>query len=46
MGARNAVTHKPSVARYDPTMPVLEKIFLIVELVLIVQLATKVAFGA
>jgi hypothetical protein len=38
--------HKPAIAGYDPKMAVLEKVFLIIELLLIVGLATKVNFGA
>ena len=44
--ARNGVTHKPAIAGYDPKMAILDKIFLIIELLLILGLLTKVTFGA
>ena len=43
---RNDVTHKPAIAGYDPKMAVLEKVFLIIELLLVFGLVTKITFGA
>ncbi len=43
---RNGVTHNRSIAAYDPPMVVLEKIFLVMELLLIMGLGTKLTFGA
>jgi hypothetical protein len=43
---RNGVTHKPAIAGYDPKMAVLEKVFLIIELLLVFGLVTKITFGA
>jgi hypothetical protein len=44
--ARNGVTHNRSIAVYDPPMVVLEKIFLVIELLLVLGLVTKITFGA
>ena len=43
--ARNGVTHNRSIAVYDPPMVVLEKIFLVIELLLVLGLVTRITFG-
>ncbi len=43
---RNGVTHNRSIAVYDPKMAVLEKVFLIIELLLVFGLVTRITFGA
>ncbi len=43
--ARNGVTHNRSIAVYDPPMVVLEKIFLVMELLLVLGLVTRSPFG-
>ncbi len=42
MGARNGVTHRPTIIGYDSTMAILDAIFLIIELLLILGLVTKI----
>ncbi len=43
--ARNGVTQNRSIAVYDPPMVVLEKIFLVIELLLVLGLVTRITFG-